>query len=394
MANTAENDANHGIALFPQNGRDFQPLATGENVGAYAQATAVIVDQSYKFNPADVIEFTLSSSDDEASFLDVPGQPAVTSVRVEPLESWPGVFGVFEYGPKFQSPSAKTVVLNATLVCNSNSGKILSGSREFTFIDPLPVATKDRLGGVKGGRNVNIETDGTLWVDADGSDYVLPEATDVMLGGVKQGKYVTIDRGTLSVNPATLTPDLKYAEIESCGVVKFASSEEVSVGDPAVKKAVTPGDIKNLYAPLTNPTFDGAVTVNKDQTASGALIAPRELVTGEWVQSQLPNIHRCTSEYLDENSSTNLYYAFSVKNFDSILILDYDAPKKSSNTIRICLDMQIGDCISVVNPTVHTVTVYVGLSPQSSIRGFSVEGNTKAGCILVAENNAVNFTAA
>ena len=71
----------------------------------------------------------------------------------------------------------------------------------------LPVASATTLGGIKVGRNLNIEDDGTL--NAESTEYDLPVATASTLGGIKIGSGLNIsDDGTASVDvDASLDPD-------------------------------------------------------------------------------------------------------------------------------------------------------------------------------------------
>ena len=70
----------------------------------------------------------------------------------------------------------------------------------------LPIASATTLGGIKVGRNLNIEDDGTL--NAEPTEYDLPVATPDTLGGVKIGNGLNISNGTVSVDvDAALDPD-------------------------------------------------------------------------------------------------------------------------------------------------------------------------------------------
>ena len=70
----------------------------------------------------------------------------------------------------------------------------------------LPIASATTLGGIKVGRNLNIEDDGTL--NAESTEYQLPAATSSTLGGIKIGSGLSISNGTASVDvDASLDPD-------------------------------------------------------------------------------------------------------------------------------------------------------------------------------------------
>ena len=53
----------------------------------------------------------------------------------------------------------------------------------------VPIATNTKAGVVKAGTNINIADDGTISTDA----YQLPTATALRLGGVRIGKYLSVD---------------------------------------------------------------------------------------------------------------------------------------------------------------------------------------------------------
>lgn len=72
----------------------------------------------------------------------------------------------------------------------------------------LPIASSTQLGGIKVGNNLTIEADGTLNAQAGGGggtggDYVLPIASDTVLGGIKINSFVepflVNDDGSLSL---------------------------------------------------------------------------------------------------------------------------------------------------------------------------------------------------
>ncbi|VVE90524.1 hypothetical protein [Pandoraea bronchicola] len=272
MTTTQQDDLIRGIEISPKAGHDFQPLAAGQYVTAYAWARAVIVDPDYSYQRGDKILFTLSG--EGASFYGTT--LTVVTLPVGMLDS--GDFGVDTQNDlKFQSTGAEQVTLSAVL----GRDTAVAGSRDFTF-KALPVAsatnlgcvvvgeglaitqdgvlsaagggegytlqpaTASTLGGVKQGANVKIDSDGTLSV-ADPGSITLPAATTstlggvivgdglhvasdgttslaqastIQLGGIKQGDYVTVSNGKLSVDAAALTPHLGYASANAYGTAK------------------------------------------------------------------------------------------------------------------------------------------------------------------------------
>lgn len=80
----------------------------------------------------------------------------------------------------------------------------------------LPVATSEVLGGVKVGSGVNVDTAGTISVNA----YQLSAATQNTLGGVMIGSGITVDSaGTISAQAYTLSA----ATSEALGGIKVGS---------------------------------------------------------------------------------------------------------------------------------------------------------------------------
>lgn len=75
---------------------------------------------------------------------------------------------------------------------NIDSNGVISTHDQYT----LPIASESSLGGVKKGKNVTITADGTISV-AD--PYVLPVADNSTLGGVKIGNGITCTDGTINV---------------------------------------------------------------------------------------------------------------------------------------------------------------------------------------------------
>ncbi|MDR1260821.1 MAG: hypothetical protein LBJ80_00125 [Rickettsiales bacterium] len=93
--------------------------------------------------------------------------------------------------------------------------KIDDDTISATITDPyiLPIATKDKLGGVKIGKNIDATGDGTISV-AD--PYILPVADAGTLGGVKIGANIDVtEDGTISVenSPGGGEP-YKYAHVD------------------------------------------------------------------------------------------------------------------------------------------------------------------------------------
>lgn len=84
------------------------------------------------------------------------------------------------------------IAYNLPVATNSELGGVKIGDNVETLGDgtlSVPVATADKAGVVKAGTNINIADDGTISTDA----YQLPTATALRLGGVRVGKYLSVD---------------------------------------------------------------------------------------------------------------------------------------------------------------------------------------------------------
>lgn len=104
----------------------------------------------------------------------------------------------------------------------------------------LPIATGTTLGGVKGGGNVSIGSDGTLnAASSGGTAYTLPAATASALGGVKIGANLTVaSDGTLSgPAPSGTSYTLPAATASVLGGVKIGVAGGAPVLDTNIKVA-------------------------------------------------------------------------------------------------------------------------------------------------------------
>lgn len=84
------------------------------------------------------------------------------------------------------------IAYNLPVATSSELGGVKIGKNVETLGDgtlSVPIATKTKAGVVKAGTNINIADDGTISTDA----YQLPTATALRLGGVRIGKYLSVD---------------------------------------------------------------------------------------------------------------------------------------------------------------------------------------------------------
>ena len=84
------------------------------------------------------------------------------------------------------------IAYNLPVATSSDLGGVKIGENVETLGDgtlSVPIATKTKAGVVKAGTNINIADDGTISTDT----YQLPTATALRLGGVRVGKYLSVD---------------------------------------------------------------------------------------------------------------------------------------------------------------------------------------------------------
>lgn len=84
------------------------------------------------------------------------------------------------------------IAYNLPVATSSDLGGVKIGNNVETLGDgtlSVPVATNTKAGVVKAGANINIADDGTISTDT----YQLPTATALRLGGVRVGKYLSVD---------------------------------------------------------------------------------------------------------------------------------------------------------------------------------------------------------
>ena len=84
------------------------------------------------------------------------------------------------------------IAYNLPVATSSDLGGVKIGKNVETLGDgtlSVPIATNNKAGVVKAGTNINIADDGTISTDT----YQLPTATALRLGGVKVGRYLSVD---------------------------------------------------------------------------------------------------------------------------------------------------------------------------------------------------------
>lgn len=129
----------------------------------------------------------------------------------------------------------------------------------------LPTATATRLGGIKVGENLTVESDGTL--NAVQGSYTLPQATNNTLGGV----FVDTTLSSTSENPvqnkvvnnsiSNLSSNLSTLESSISSITSNVSSLSESVTDLGTSLAATDATVTEVQ---------GDVSTNTDSIATNA----------------------------------------------------------------------------------------------------------------------------
>lgn len=122
----------------------------------------------------------------------------------------------------------------------------------------LPTATATRLGGIKVGENLTVESDGTL--NAVQGSYTLPQATNIVLGGV----YVDTTLSSSSENPVqnkvinnslnNLSSTLSTLESSISGISSTLSSLSDSVTDLGTSLAATDATLVDVQGDVSTNT--------------------------------------------------------------------------------------------------------------------------------------------
>lgn len=122
----------------------------------------------------------------------------------------------------------------------------------------LPPATSVRLGGIKVGENLTVESDGTL--NAVQGSYTLPQATNNVLGGV----YVDTTLSSSSANPVqnkvvnnslnNLSSSLSTLESSISSISSNVSTLSQSVTDLSTSLAATDATLQDVQSDVTSNT--------------------------------------------------------------------------------------------------------------------------------------------
>ena len=275
----------------------------------------------------------------------------------------------------------------------------------------LPTATATRLGGIKVGENLTIESDGTL--NAVQGSYTLPQATNNVLGGV----YVDTTLSSSSNNPVqnkvinnslnNLTSSLNTLESSISSISSSVSSLSQSVTDLGTSLAATDATITDLQGDVTTntdnistntsnisslqssvstlntnvTTLQGEVTsINQGfaqvQSSIASLLVDTNISYGYgdidpsvWTGGSITAIAKGLNGYIQINLTGNLTLnassSFTIYNFDDFAI-KYDMLNTVFTDAGVAvLAVQTSGNIVITNPTssamnIHTIT---GIAP-------------------------------
>lgn len=134
----------------------------------------------------------------------------------------------------------------------------------------LPTATTTRLGGIKVGENLTVESDGTL--NAAKGSYTLPQATNNVLGGV----YVDTTLSSSSENPVqnkvinnslnNLSSSLNTLESSISSISSNVSNLSQSVTDLSTSLAATDATVTDVQGNVSTNTDN--ISTNTSNIAS------------------------------------------------------------------------------------------------------------------------------
>ena len=169
----------------------------GVKVGSGIQVQGdgtISVDSSETLSAANpTAKVGLSTVDGSATtYMRSDASPAL-DLTINPTWAGEHTFNGSVYVPTSQQSDNSTKAASTAFVTNA-----IANIPSYT----LPLASASTLGGIKVGKGLDINGDGTLSA-TDGGSYVLPQASNDTLGGIKVGDGLQIDNdsGVLSTSP-------------------------------------------------------------------------------------------------------------------------------------------------------------------------------------------------
>lgn len=275
----------------------------------------------------------------------------------------------------------------------------------------LPTATATRLGGIKVGENLTVESDGTL--NAVQGSYTLPQATNNVLGGV----YVDTTLSSSSENPVqnkivnnsinNLSSSLNTLESSISSITSNVSTLSQSVTDLSTSLAATDATLTEAQGNISTNTDNistntsnisslqssvstlnsNVTTLQSDVTAINqgfaqvqssiaSLLVDTYISYGYgdidpsvWTGGSIQAIAKGLNGYMQVNLTGNLTLAaggsFTIYNFDDFAI-KYDMLNTVFTDAGVAvLAVQSNGNIVIMNPTLSSMSIHTitGIAP-------------------------------
>lgn len=275
----------------------------------------------------------------------------------------------------------------------------------------LPTATATRLGGIKVGENLTVESDGTL--NAVQGSYTLPQATNNVLGGV----YVDTTLSSSSENPVqnkivnnsinNLSSSLNTLESSISSITSNVSTLSQSVTDLSTSLAATDANLTEAQGNISTNTDNistntsnisslqssvstlnsNVATLQSDVTAINqgfaqvqssiaSLLVDTNISHGYgdidpsvWTGGSIQAIAKGLNGYMQINLTGNLTLAagssFTIYNFEDFAI-KYDMLNTVFTDAGVAvLAVQSSGNIVIMNPTLSSMSIHTitGIAP-------------------------------
>lgn len=180
----------------------------------------------------------------------------------------------------------------------------------------LPTATATRLGGIKVGENLTVESDGTL--NAVQGSYTLPQATNNVLGGV----YVDTTLSSSSENPVqnkvinnsinNLSSSLNSLESSISSISSSISTLSQSVSDLGTSLAATDATVTDVQSDVTTNTDNIATNTSNISSLQSSVSTLNTNVTT--LQGEVTSINQGFAQVQSSIASllvdTNISYGY------------------------------------------------------------------------------------
>ena len=245
----------------------------------------------------------------------------------------------------------------------------------------LPVAAADKLGGIKIGSGLAIDSDGVVTAaGGGGTPYVLPKASNTELGGIKVGTGLAIDgNGILSASgvAADLTPYLKKTDADDKFVAKVAG-KDLSSNDYTTEEKTKLAGLSKYELPAATATDLGGVIVENNSglniDTDGKLTVNNEKLKGEFLTKS-----DAASTYETKASVAATY----VKKADADTTYLKTVPIASNTVLG---GIKVGTGLTVeADGTLKATGVSVDLSPYAKTVDSDAKYVAKAGYVAYSQ---------